>query len=224
MLMGRAVHCAVLEPDRFPLDYTVYTGSRRAGSEWHEFAAANAGKTILKADEYARCLDIRDAVRAHPVAGNLLANGDAEQTVTWADDKTGIACKARIDWVVRNSLIDLKTTRSVDAREFGAVAARMQYHGQLAFYTNGFLGSQRVSRAPSAPRIIAVESEPPYDVAVFRVGLDAMLAGYDLVAEYLHRLAECRASDTWPGRYPQQTELELPSWALGEFSDTIEVM
>src|SRR5574341_903199 len=28
---GRAVHTAVLEPDRFPLDYAIWAGERRAG-------------------------------------------------------------------------------------------------------------------------------------------------------------------------------------------------
>ncbi|MGO8683423.1 MAG: PD-(D/E)XK nuclease-like domain-containing protein [Thermoleophilia bacterium] len=222
MLMGRAVHCAVLEPDRFPLDYAVYRGARRAGSDWTEFEAANEGRTILKVDEYERCLDIRNAVRAHPVAAALLTTGRPEVTVEWTDAATGIACKARIDWLQGRSLVDLKTCKSVDAREFGAVAARMQYHGQFAFYKRGLAATSKSDPRPA--RIIAVEYDPPFDVAVFRVGADAALAGDDLVDEYLRTLSVCRRRDNWAGRYPQQTELELPSWALGEFSDSIEVL
>ena len=39
MRLGRAIHTAVLEPDLFPVHWTLYDG-RRAGNAWTEFSAA----------------------------------------------------------------------------------------------------------------------------------------------------------------------------------------
>jgi hypothetical protein len=61
--------------------------------------------------------------------------------------------------------------------------------------------------------IVAVESEAPYDVGVFEVSQEALAAGDEDVARLLRRVAECRASVRWPGRYPDVTELDLPGWA-----------
>jgi hypothetical protein len=114
MLMGRATHCAVLEPDTFPLRYVVLddgydwppSRATKIGkaewaayqerhpdcgdptpAEWRAaiFAETNPGKDILTATQYVACLSMRDAVRSHPIAGPLLDMGAAEQVIEWAE-------------------------------------------------------------------------------------------------------------------------------------------
>lgn len=213
LILGRAVHTAVLEPDQFPLQYVVFDGSRRAGKAFDEFAEVNEGRTILKRDEYDTALAIRDAVRNHPTAGELLY-GQSEVTVEWTDADTGICCKGRIDHVnLDGALVDLKSTKSVDMHEFERTSAQMLYHAQLAFYRRG-LGTEH------NPRIIAVEAEPPHDVVVYRLTDDALLEGDALVSELLHKLANCRQSDKWPGRFSGEQDLTLPPWMFTDTNDT----
>lgn len=204
LAFGRAVHCAVLEPDRFPRDYVIYNGSRRYGKDWDQFSAANHDKTALRADEYETCLAVRDAVFAHKTARDML-RGDSEVTVEWEDAETGLRCKSRVDHVNEDGITDLKTTSSVDAWEFSAHSARMLYHSQLAFYHRGL-------PFPEYPRILAVEITPPYDVAVFRLTEDAMFTGDTQVSDLMTRFLLCTKDGTWPGRYDAEQELGLPSW------------
>lgn len=215
MLLGRSAHTAVFEPDRFPVEYAVFPGPRRQGKAWDEFCAANQGRTILRADEYMTCLAIRDAVRGHPVAGPALAPpGEAEKVLQWQDPDTGIACKARLDWYRTGLLCDLKTTSQITPREFSATAHRMGYFGQLAFYQEG-LARNRLD-APR-PIIIAVETTPPHDVAVYRLTDDALEAGEVEWRELLRMLSAGRFSGRWPGRYEDQAvDLDLPQWAYAE--------
>lgn len=211
LAMGRATHTAVFEPDRFPLDYAVFTGPRRQGKDWDECCRANKGKTILRADEYATCLAMRDAVRSHPVAGPALSPpGEAEKVLTWTDEATGLRCKARLDWWRVGLLADLKTSAQLDRRLFGATAHRLGYFGQMAFYRAGLTANGL--DAPQ-PRIIAVEKAAPHDVAVFVVDDDALWAGEVEVADLLAKVAAGRFSDQWPGAYPEEVPLELPAWA-----------
>jgi exodeoxyribonuclease VIII len=219
MAFGRAVHSAVLEPDRFPVEFTVYTNGDRRGNEWKEFAAANADKTILKTAEYEKALAVRDAVRGHKRARQLLRRGKAEQSIVWIDPQTRIRCKARLDFVGPLGMFDLKTTGDIDQRIFGGVVARMNYVGQLAFYSNGLraLGIDR------PVYIIAVEAEAPHDVAVFPVDEDTLDMGRDQVYELLHLLAGCRKRRSWPGQCPREAPLWLPSWAYPIPSDEIEI-
>ena len=216
MARGRIAHCIVLEPDAFPLRYVVWDNGRHYGKVWDEFRAVNADKEVLSADEYTRCLAIRDAVHAHPAAAGYLLDGQAEVTLTWTDTETGLACKCRIDWLSPTVLVDFKTTSDVEARTFGRLAARMLYHGQLAYYQMALVANQ----FPALPvKIIAAEVEPPFDAAVFDVDDDALYAGEEQVRELLRLVADCTRSGTWPGRYPTEQRLELPGWVFADEDD-----
>lgn len=215
LLLGRAVHTAVLEPDRFPLEYVVFPGKVRRGAQWEQFQTANADKDILKADEYAQCLAIRDAVRAHPVAAEILSHGQSERVIQWKDGATGIACKAKLDWFDFENpgapLVDLKSTGTFGDR-FAATAARLGYHRQLAFYRQGLkvCGYEPADEA----LIIAAQSDPPHDVCVYRLEAELLDYAWTEVRKLLERLKRCEARNNWPGMAPDEVvKLELPLWA-----------
>lgn len=210
LMMGRTLHTAVLEGDRFPLDYAVWTGGRRAGTEWDAFVAANPGRTIIKAEEYAQALAMRDAVREHRVAARLLGHGAPERTITWTDPGTGLACKGRIDWLRPDGFADVKKTAQFEARRFAAQAHDLGYHGQLAWYRRGL---RALGMADPVAWLISVEATAPYDVAVWRVDEGVLATGDEVVTRLLNLLVECKRRDKWPGRYPEEQTFFLPSWA-----------
>lgn len=212
MLLGRAAHTAILEPDRFLDQYVMFGGESRRGKAWEEFAEQNAGKEILKLDEYKLALAMRDAVEAHPVAVSLLSSGAAEETIQWRDDKSAIECKGRVDWVdaSRRIFVDVKTAADIAAPIFSAAAARLGYHGQIAFYRRGL---EALHGSTFDGYLIAVENKAPHDVAVYRYDEDVLYSADCEIGELLARVAECRASGEWPGQYPGETTLYLPAWA-----------
>jgi hypothetical protein len=214
--LGRAVHTAVLEPDRFVLDYVVWTGGRRAGKAWDEFetAADEQGKTVLKLEQYEQACRIRDAVRGHALVAPLLASGKAEQVLEWTDEKTGIKCKGRADLVTPRVILDLKTARhAVDKRRFVSAAYQLGYYHQLAFYSR-FKGDDDVDCV-----IVAVEPAPPYDVAVYKLDPNAVWAANRDIDKLLARLAECLESDRWPGVFDDVQMIEEPNWAFSSLDE-----
>lgn len=212
MKLGRATHTAILEPDRFLVDYVMFGGERRAGKAWEQFAEANAEKEILKLDEYQLALAMRDAVEFHPRALDLISSGVAEVALTWTDEKTVLRCKGRVDWVdaSRRIFVDVKTAAEIEAMRFASAAARLGYHGQLAFYRRGL---EATYGQTFDGYLIAVENKKPHDTAVFRYDEDVMYAADCEIGELLERVAQCRASGEWPGQYPGETSLYLPAWA-----------
>lgn len=220
LLRGRAVHTAVLEPHEFDTRYAVFPGERRQGKAWEEFQAAHPDEDgILKAKERDQVLALAKAFRKKPIRlpnggelelAELLERGKSEETITWKDPVTGVLCKARVDHFGL-VLLELKTTTSVHERRFGALAARMKYHVQAAFYSDGLL----YARGLNPPvKIIAGEIKSPYDVAVFSLSEDDLLAGRETYQGWLKRLVECRASNVWPGRYPDEQPLSLPVYVF----------
>jgi len=215
LALGRVTHTLVFEPHKFTAEYAVYEGGDRRGKAWEAFQAAHEDKTILKPGEIATAQAMADAVRSHPLVRPYLAGGQFERVLQWRDRATGIDCKAKADWIVPGLglLCDLKTARSVDARRFALDVARYGYHGQLAHYANGVEADLgwKVRRH----MIIAVEKAAPHDVAVFDLAPEAVECGREKVAELLAKLAACRESNQWPGRYTTEQALDLPGWVYG---------
>lgn len=216
--MGRAIHTAIFEPDRFVVDYVLNDENRNSNS-FKAFKQANADKTILKTPEYEQALAMRDAVHRHPVAKQYLSEGKAEQVIMWVDTETGLDCKARLDWLAPEIMLDLKSTADLDFRGFRNAVARYQYHCQFAFYSMGLIALGHARPV----KLLAVEKTLPFDVGVFDIMEDMLAVGEDQVRLLMRQLVECRDKNEWPGRYPEETELWLPSWALPSESDLTEL-
>lgn len=216
--IGRAAHVAILEPHRLPLTVAVAPECDRrtkAGKEtWEQFMALNAGRDVLKREDYDRIVAMSESVRSHPDAMALLRDGQAEQVIgPWTDERTGLRLVGRADWRTRFALVDLKTDgKGLEPRAWAARAWRYGYYHQLALYRAGIAAVEGV--APMQTVVIAVESKPPFDVGVFDLDEEGLEVAAGEVREVLDTLSQCLASDKWPGRYPERTTLRPPEYAL----------
>lgn len=215
MALGRVAHTLVFEPQQFASEYVIWEGGDRRGKEWLAFKAEHEGRTIFKPNEIDVAVGIADAVRRHPLVQPYLDDGVFEEPVFWTDPDTGLECKAKPDWVqpTRRVLVDLKTTQSTHGRRFGAQAARLGYHLQLAMYAMGVEAAH--GWKPTKVCIIAVESEAPYDVAIFEIDRETLMIAEMEVKELMMQLLACRRANAWPGRYVEEQALQLPAWVYG---------
>lgn len=215
LAMGRLTHTLTFEPQKFAVEYAIWDGDRR-GKAWAEFKEDNHGKTIFKPAEIETAQAMAEAVRTHGLVAPYLAGGLFEHAVLWTDPETGLPCKARPDWIIPDQriLIDLKTCVSADARRFGAAAARYGYHLQCAMYEAAI--TYGLGWAPNKVKIVAVEKDPPHEVSVFDVPREALDAAAEEVCGLLRMVQGCRQTNTWPGRYLEEQQLQLPAYIYGE--------
>jgi exodeoxyribonuclease VIII len=219
-IFGGAVHCAILEPEKFDERYAVFDGIRR-GKAWEDWLAIHPGVESLKPDELDAIRSIAAAVLGHRVAAGLLRGGRREEAVTWTDEETGLACKGRLDYLRPDFVIDLKTTRDPAPSRFERASASYGYAGQVAFYHDG-AARQRLIPGDVPPYLIAPQTSEPYDVAVFQLAPETLEAGRRQYRTLLRRLALCIEADYWPGVAPDLVPLSLPPWAEGQGSATEE--
>lgn len=217
--LGRALHSMLIEPDTFNGEWVCWAGQRR-GKKWEDFAEANADRSILTWTEMSFVTNAAAAVRRHRVALEYLG-GARELFVTWLDEETGLRCKARIDLLAADRLVDLKSSAAIDPFSFGRLAARLGYHAQLAFYLDGLVANGVVIQPE--PILIAVEMAIPFDVVPYELSLPVMEAGRREYRRLLLQVAECEARGEWPGRSPASlVQLEIPDWAYGGFDDGLD--
>ena len=216
MRLGTLTHTVVLEPEVFadsvivrPEGIDRRTSAGKAA--WAAFELEAEGREIITNEEGAKLAAIRDAVRSHPAAAKALAGLPViEQSIFW--DVDGIACRCRPDAVTeRGVIVDLKTTRDASPEGFARSVAQYRYHVQAAYYSDGYRAV--FGEAPRGFVFIAVETEPPYLVAVYVASETMTSRGRIEYQADLDTFRECLATDTWPGYSSSPLTLDLPKWA-----------
>ncbi len=203
---GRLVHQTLLGGP----PSAVWDGERR-GNAWKEFKEANAHRDISTKAEVEKATRIANAVITHPIASQFL-DGKMEVPVEWK--QYGRKCATRgIDVLGRTFIADLKTTSTVRPYQFLRGAERYGYHAQLAMYLDAAASiGHRVEEA----YVIAVETEPPYDVAVFRLTQNILEQGRRKVRLWFEMLRACEESNEWPGHTQS-----IVDWDVNEGVDLI---
>ena len=213
MLLGTALHTAVLEPDLWDQTIAVpkhaFDRRTKAGKELAAaFEAESAGKIVLSHEDADQVRRMADAVRSHPAARFLLdLPGRREASYTWTDPATGLECKTRPDWHSedRRIVVDVKTTKDASRAEFCKSIANFDYHVQAAWNRAALDAEQFIT--------IAVESERPFAVAVYPASGALIAAGQRRIEAAMTLLAECWATGKWPGYGDLvQEPIDLPGW------------
>jgi len=216
MRLGTLTHSAVLEPEVFahsviarPEGIDRRTSAGKA--DWAAFEIQAEGREIITNEEGAKLAAIRDAVRSHPAAAKALAGSPViEQSIFW--DADGIACRCRPDAVTeRGVIVDLKTTRDASPEGFAKSIAQYRYHVQAAFYSDGYKAA--FGEPPRGFVFIAVETEPPYLVAVYVASETMTSRGRIDYQTDLDTFRRCRDANEWPGYSDAPLTIDLPKWA-----------
>ena len=221
--LGIAVHCAILEPERFEIEYieapAVDKRTKDGKALWSELE--QSGKIVLSSEEYTKVTEMASAIRRHELASKLVSGGVSEQSVYWYQEVSSldvppILCKSRPDYIKPLKkgyiIVDIKTTQDACISEFQRKAYyKWFYHLQAAHYVRGF--ESVTSEKVVAFMYIAIESEPPYAISVFKAGEDYLKAGSEKTQELYELYANCVASGNWPSYPSEIQELRLPKWA-----------
>jgi exodeoxyribonuclease VIII len=215
MEFGTAVHCGVLEPDRYVsrvvLSPTFNKRSNAGKAEFAAFCAEHAGKIVLAPAEHAAAAKCIAAIRASPAARRLLRGAYTEVSLFWRDGQYDVPCKARLDAINFGGILDVKTTKDASPQEFRKSAANFQYHLQGAQYHNAH--EAVFNETPEFFAMICVESEEPHAVAVYDLDRSAIMAGKRLMDEAYARYRDALAAGKWIGYDERITTLVLPTWA-----------
>ena len=204
---GELCHAFTLEPDRAKKAYGVCLNkATKAGKIQAEEMAAK-GIEPITSTEYELASHVANAVRKHPGAAKLLTGGQPELSF-WVDDKaTGLACKARADYIKGDTIVDLKTTGEGGAEPdtFSRTVARYLYHLQAAHYLQ-VTGAKKFI-------FVAVEKVFPFAVSVTELDPDALALGLELRNEALKGISQCHTDSYWPSYTEKITTISLPKWA-----------
>lgn len=218
MLLGSALHVAVLERDRFDAGAVVVSpkfegeGSRAARAKWK---AENFGNLVISAEQYPKLLGMREAVLSDPIASSILNHyGQREHSIRWMDEATGLWLKSRRDHATADFLADIKGTPAVDPESFAKHALNMGWHRQAAFYIEG----ERCYRGKRLPFVfIAVSPDLPHDVVCHELDEEFLRLGHEQNESVLLDIRCAINSGRWDAPYQRQVnKIGAPRWAFNK--------
>lgn len=212
---GRAVHCAVLEPDQFGSRYVVQPkfsgkGSVAARNEWID-EHSGQGVEIISQEDYDMALLCYDTVWANENVAEMCDGASFEKTIEW--EMSGIKCKGRLD-IVTDRVIDLKLTRHNTLESVERDFANYDYHAQLAWYHDGAVKAGVIT-GEKEPAIIAVHASHKssfVDVAVLEMVDGTLECGRLNYHRLLNKYIACREANWWPGMADRPVFWVLPDW------------
>lgn len=208
MKFGRAVHAAILEPEKYASDFVTFFGDRRtkAGKEEYQ-ALIDSGKEIISIEDAETVLGMVHAIPRRVF--EMISMADKEKALLWTDPESGVECKGRLDAIRNGLVIDYKTTTDASTDAFSREAMRYGYDLQAAMYLtaaelNGYGKCDFV--------FIAQEKAAPFAVNIIRASDGFIERGLWIMRDLLKKWKECNDSGEWPGY--GENNLIIPEWAV----------
>ena len=208
--IGHGVHADVLEPDK---ELLVRGPDRRGTNDWKaakEDAEWN-GKILVKGQVYDQIKQMSASLKHHSRCGEILAWDDKVCEASIWHELDGLLVKIRPDLfsAKRRAIADVKTCQSSDPYEFQKTSWQLGYPIQAAFYV-------KIANEFGIPiddfYFLTVEKKFPYLAHCHKLSRAALNYGLDVVDRMLPLIKEAHESDTWLTGWPDETELDLPSW------------
>lgn len=202
-----------------------------------EWLQNNQGRVVLSDEQFEQLRGMRDSVMAHPAARALLtgAPGKAELSVYWKDPATGMLMRCRPDfWRMGDGIIvDLKSTEDASPEGFAKSIVNWRYHVQSPFYMDGI--NHMLTQCPydsgsgvdpivpvRAFAFVAVEKKAPYAVGVYVLDEDSLKLGRIEYVQDMLTLADCEASEQWPGYGDKIQNISVPQWHMARNAHLLE--
>ena len=220
MKAGSLLDCVITEPDKFKDRYVVsyYPEFRSKEAKSWKAEQEEAGLVVVKQEQFDAATAQVNAIYAKPEALRLVQESDMQVAFRY-DTKYPFGSKGLIDMLPNDgkTIVDLKTcqpTALLSKRTLAKYIFDWGYHIQAGAYCDGYsiaTGEERIKF-----KFIFVSSAAPYTVAVVELPLPAIMYGADIYRAGMAKFAECMETDTWPGIWDGEVEIDIPQYGYGE--------
>ena len=216
MDMGTLVHALVLGAGKEILRCDFENWKTKKAQAMRDEARA-AGFVPILAEEYDAAELAALHIKAQLIERGIVLDGESEIAIEWeAESALGpVLCRGLMDHLVerRGRIIDLKTSRDANPREFAKSCIRYGYDIQHTAYTQALEALHPELAGRVEMDFVVVELEPPYIVGVYTPDGSMREYGRRRWQRALDTWAGCLRSGTWPG-YEHARYISVPRWAL----------
>lgn len=188
-------------------------------------AARERGQIPIAKAEMEKAQDMAGRVFQNRLAARLLSKGQAEHSIYWHDDATGVRLRCRPDFIAeghgRPIVIDYKTAVSASKHDFDSAVKNYGYHMQQAFYEDGLA---EIGLVDVGFLFVVQSKSAPYTVAIRPIEPEAVELGRRQNRAAIELFARCMEEGRWPGYDGIQPASGLPAWLVKQIEDSLEAI
>lgn len=212
MDLGSLAHHLALEPNR-PL-YVGPEGDGRTKAVKDAKAALELKmppqETMYSHGDHKTALEIIQALREHEEANKwLFQSSSFKNELTGITEFNGIPIRLRCDKINDKYIVDLKTTSDASPKSFGRYCENNGYLIQAAWYC---MMSKLIDGLDREFKIIAVETEAPYEVGLYSIPHSIILKEQTKIKKYLVKYKQCLDSNYWPRLCKEFEDIQISTW------------
>jgi len=178
------------------------------------------GKSVIFPDVLDNTVvSVYRAVGNHKPSVKLLKECvNRETAITWTCERTGVLCKALVDFYGNGKAGDLKTFgREMTLTAIEREMYDRQYHMQFAFYTDGLIAN---GIPVDEFNVIIASTINEYDVGCFSIDEGTIHQGREDYITSIHNYNMALETKTKSeGQFPDKFEIGIPNWARSEYDD-----
>jgi len=222
MILGTAIHAAILEPERYVKEYMLLEECKDRQQPQYKQAVKQIGKElVLIPNDWQKVVGQVSAVHRNKTAMSYLASGWPELSGFVECPETGVIRRIRFDWLTPDLVsLDLKKTQDARKEAFDKSVFNYGYHIQAAFYNDTFY--QIVGQNLKAFKFLAIEEKAPHGNKVYTCDDVSMHIGREKYLPALELYAKCDDNDEWPAYDEDEEEAGIPTWVVNQFMDQEE--
>lgn len=223
MVIGSAIHAALLEPEVFKRDYVLLKDvAARTASEYKQAAKVHGSELVLTGPESDKIAGMQEAVLSNSLmASRLSSEGWRELSLFVNCPNTGVLVRVRFDLLTESGVIvDLKKTQDARPSAFSRAIDNYGYDLSAALYVDALswaTGEQH------SFEFAAVEEEMPHGHKLYQPCDTTLNEGRRKYQEALTLFAECEKSESWPSLECEEVEIiSLPPYRLAQIENELE--
>lgn len=221
--IGSAIHCRVLESDRWETDYKVVECDARTSALYKAVTKDHPKERVLTSAEYENVLGMQKGVLRNRHCRELIeAPGRYELSLFTTDPITGVPVKVRYDKLTDAGMpVDLKKCQKAGRDDFSRTINNYGYHVSAALYMDAW--EWQFGETLDVMRWIAVEEQSPHAAMRYKPDADALMIGRAMYREALDLYAHCLDSSEWPSYEDGEEDIGIPNYAVSNYEEGLEV-
>lgn len=225
LVLGKGAEFAVLDPAVHGLlkdGKPAASPTQTAGWKAAVAEARDRGLVPISLADFTKAEQMAAKVLAHPIAGPLFRDGDAEVALYNTDPENGVRRRGRVDWLEPDGDIDdYKTSTTANPAELTRKFWTLSYFMQAAWYRDLAI-ALGIAENPRF-RFVVQEKEPPFLVSVVEYDDQAIAEGQRLNRQAIELYARCQESGRWPGYADDDVvTISLPGWVARQAEAAVD--
>ena len=223
MKIGTALHCSILEPEKFCSNYVLLPNVKAKTLKAYKDAVSESnGADVINGQDAANILGMVEAVYNNQYAKELLdSDGWNEVSGFHTDSATGLGIRHRFDKLTKSGIgVDLKKTQSVAPDDISKTINDYRYDMQAALYSDAYKAI--TGEDLSMFVFIFVEEKHPHQVALVYLDDISLHVGRERYIDLLWRYKEVIESKSDINNNNSPEMISLPEWVLRQYENELE--